>query len=490
MEYKMEECNKREVSLKENTFYNMLKTVSTIMLPLITFPYSSRVLHAENVGKINFGTSIVNYFTLIAALGITTYGVRECSRVKNNAKKFSQTVNEIYSINILSTIISYLILACCLVFVPNLKGYTALIILQSIPIIFTTLGADWINTTMEDFKYIAIRTLIFQVFILAAMFLFVRKEEDYYNYTIIFTLSTSAANIVNIFYRRKFCKTRITFQMNLKKHLSPIMMLFATSLSQTVLASIDMTMLGFEEGDVSVGLYSTAVKIINCVTQVIASIAWVVIPKLSYDFANKNYNRINQMLSKVTVLIVTIGVPCIVGLNVLAPELIELFGGHEYVGAAACMQIMTITMAVSFMTTILGSMILIPAMRETQFMIACVVSVAANIVLNGIMIPLWGMNGAAIATALSSFVIVAIAAVRFDKNIHISGLKKVIAGVAGGALGIIAVTAVIKMFVSSVWLTTIFVVFASVIVYAGFLLLFKNEVAIEIISIIKRRSKI
>ena len=116
-------------------------------------------------------------FTLIAALGITTYAVRECSRVKNNAKQFSQTINEIFSINIVTTIISYLILVCCLIFVPNLKGYTILILIQSIPIIFTTLGADWINTTMEDFKYIAIRTLIVQVFILLAMFIFVKEEK-------------------------------------------------------------------------------------------------------------------------------------------------------------------------------------------------------------------------------------------------------------------------------------------------------------------------
>lgn len=480
------EQKKKETSLKENTFYNMLKTVSTIMLPLVTFPYSSRILHAENIGKINFGTSIVNYFTLLAALGITTYAVRECSRVKNDAQQFSQTVNEIFSINILSTIISYVILIGCLIFIPDLKGYTALIVIQSIPIIFTTLGADWINTTMEDFKYIAIRTLIFQLFILLAMFIFVKEEQDYYNYAIIFMLSTSASNIVNIIYRRKFCKTKIIFKMNIKKHIPPIMMLFATTLSQTVLSSIDMTMLGIAQGDVAVGLYSTASKIINCVSQVVVSIAWVVIPKLSYDFANKNYNRINDMLYKVSVLTMTIGIPCVVGLNVIAPELIEIFGGHEYVGAASCMQIMTITMAIGFITSILGNMILIPSMREKQFMMACVVSVGVNIILNGVMIPLWGMNGAAMATVLSSFVIVLISALKFNKNIHIKSLKKVLVGVLVGCLGIMISAWIIKMLCTSIWVITIAVILVSIIVYALVLLFFKNEVAIQIVNILKK----
>ncbi len=482
----MREQKKKEVSLKENTFYNMLKTVCTIMLPLITFPYSSRILHAQNIGKINFGTSIVNYFTLIAALGITTYAVRECSRVKNDEKQFSQTVNEVFSINIVSTMVSYLILGFCLIFVPDLKEYTTLILIQSIPIIFTTLGADWINTTMEDFKYIAIRTLIVQVFILLAMFIFVREEKDYYNYAVIFMLSTSAANIVNILYRRKFCKTKFILKMNVKKHMIPIMMLFATTLSQTVLPSIDMTMLGIAQGDVSVGLYSTAAKIINCVSQVVVSIAWVVIPKLSYDFANKNYNRINDMLYKVSLLTMTVGMPCVVGLNVIAPELIEIFGGHEYVGAASCMQIMTITMAIGFVVNILGNMILIPSMKEKQFMIACVVSVGVNIILNGLMIPLWGMNGAAVATVLSSLVIVWIAALKLDKNIHIKSLKKSFVGAFIGCFGIVISAWLIKIFLNGIWITTIAVIFASVVIYAVVLLIFKNEIAVQIINILKK----
>ena len=57
-------------SIKKNTVYNAIKTVSAILFPLITFPYISRVLLPENVGKINFGLSIVSYFSLIASLGI------------------------------------------------------------------------------------------------------------------------------------------------------------------------------------------------------------------------------------------------------------------------------------------------------------------------------------------------------------------------------------------------------------------------------------
>ena len=108
-------------SIKKNTFYNIIKTFSSIMFPIITFPYVSRVLKPENIGKVNFGSSIVSYFSIIATLGITAYAVRECSKVKDNREEFGITSSQIFSINLVTTIFSYVLLAVCLAFVPTLS---------------------------------------------------------------------------------------------------------------------------------------------------------------------------------------------------------------------------------------------------------------------------------------------------------------------------------------------------------------------------------
>lgn len=146
-------------SLKINTIFNAIKTFSSIIFPLITFPYISRTLLAENVGKVNFGLSIISYFTLIASLGITTYAIRECAAVREDRKKLSQIASQIFSINIITTFFSYLLLVLTLVFYSKLENYKLLITIQSLSILFATLGTDWINSAMEDFKYITIRTV-------------------------------------------------------------------------------------------------------------------------------------------------------------------------------------------------------------------------------------------------------------------------------------------------------------------------------------------
>ena len=97
-------------SIKKNSIYSVIKTGASIVFPLITFPYISRVLLTENVGKINFGLSVVSYFSLIASLGITTYAIRECSAEREDKKRLSNTASQIFSINVIAAVSAYILL--------------------------------------------------------------------------------------------------------------------------------------------------------------------------------------------------------------------------------------------------------------------------------------------------------------------------------------------------------------------------------------------
>ena len=283
-------------NIKKNTFFNIIKSIFGIIYPLITFPYISRILQTENVGKINFSNSVVSYFSLIASLGVTTYAVRECSKYKDDKDSLSNTASQIFSINIWSTIIAYIALVVTIIAAKPLYNYKVLIIIQSTTILFTTLGADWLNTAMEDFRFIAIRTMSMQIISLLLMFIFVRRTEDYIIYAVISVVASSGANVINIFYRKRYCTTRFVLHIDWRKHMPPILMLFSLILSQTIYTSSDTTILGLCKGDYQVGLYSTSVKIYNIVNTVVASVAWVVMPQLSANFAKKNFEKINSLL--------------------------------------------------------------------------------------------------------------------------------------------------------------------------------------------------
>jgi len=120
-----------ESNLKKNTLYNLIKTLSVIIFPLISFPYISRVLQPKNIGRINFSKSIISYVALIASLGISTYALKECPKVRDSRSDLDQLASEIYTLNIITTIISYLVLAIFLLLSPKIRSYGNLILFQS-----------------------------------------------------------------------------------------------------------------------------------------------------------------------------------------------------------------------------------------------------------------------------------------------------------------------------------------------------------------------
>lgn len=466
----------------KNTFFNIVKSVFGIIYPLITFPYISRVLMAENVGKVNFSASVVSYFSLIASLGITTYAIRECAKVREDRNTLGEVASQILSINILSTVISYTLLGITLIVAKPLANYRLLICIQSMAILFATLGADWLNTAMEDFKYITIRTVGMQVLSLVLLVGFVKAPEHYIRYAIISVIASSGANIANIFYRRKYCKTKLTLKMDLKRHLPPILLLFSMIISQTIYCNSDITMLGLMKGDFEVGLYSTSVKIYNLVNTLVASITWVVMPKLALNFAMQDYIEINRLLKYALNFIIVLGLPCLTGMNIIAPQLIEVLAGPEYLGATVSLRILSVSLAFSFIGGWIGNMTMLPAGKEGICLRSSIVSSVVNVSLNFVLIPIWGLNAAAATTALAEFIGILMKLYHIDKNIQIDNLFKMIKAPLVGSLGILIIGMVAKNVFTSSLTIMCFAVITSVLFYGMTLILMRNEFALGFIN--------
>lgn len=477
-------------NFKTNTIFNTIKTLFGIVYPLITFPYISRVLMAENVGKINFANSVVSYFSLIASLGVTTYAIRECAKVRGDQQKLEQTASQILSINLMSTLVAYLALAVTLIAARPLNSYRTLICIQSVTLLLGTLGAEWLNTAMEDFRYITIRTICMQLLSLVLMYLFVRRPEDYLIYAVISVIASSGASVINIFYRRRFCRIRFTFQMDLQKHLLPILILFTVTFAQIIYTNSDTTILGLVRGDFEVGLYSVAVKIYHLVNTTIASVAWVVMPQLSTCFADKNYGGVNRLLKHSMNFIIVLGLPSIVGMNALAEPIIYLMAGQEYLGAAPALHILTGTLFFSLIGGWIGNMTMLPAGREKLCLLISAISALSNIVLNLALIPRFGICAAAATTLTAEAVAVMILLRNMDPAIRIDGWHEMLKAPIVGSIGIVVVCVAVRLLVKSYVLAAVLAVALSVMVYGVSLIVLKNEFVLGFLQpILKKKMK-
>ena len=154
---------KGKKSLGVNAMLNGLRTAIDLLFPLVTFPYATRTLSVDNVGAFGFSASVIGYFIMLSALGVTAYAIREGSKIRDDRQKLDAFASEVFTINMASTLASYLLLAVCLYFVPTLRHYSLLIGVLSVQIFFATIGTEWVYSIFEEYAYITVRSIVFKL---------------------------------------------------------------------------------------------------------------------------------------------------------------------------------------------------------------------------------------------------------------------------------------------------------------------------------------
>ena len=470
-----------------NALLNAIKTIFSIIFPLITFPYISRVLGVENIGIYNFSTSVVSYFTLLAGLGINTYAIREGARYRNNKKEISEFCSEVFSINLISTLISYGILAVCLFFLPSLRYDVLIILILSVSICFTTLGCEWVFNIYEEFGYITIRTILFQVLSVILMFVFVKNKHSLIQYVLITVLATSGANIINIFARKKFCDIRFRFGVKLKKHLLPIFILFANSIAMTIYLNSDVTILGLISGNYYVGLYSVATKVYTMLKSLLGALIVVSIPRLSSYLGAENKKQYVETSSIILNALITIAVPAMVGTFALSDEIVLILSGREYIAASMSLKILSVALVFSIFSWFYTSCVLVVNKQDRSVLKATTLAAVANIVMNVILIPYFNQNAAAFTTALAELISAFVCYLYGRKYFRANLQKNDIISVLMGSVLILLICYLVRLCISSLCVSIVVSVVISMIVYGAVLVLFRNNSLKYILDFVKRK---
>ena len=380
---------------------NVILKMSSFIFPLITFPYVSRVLGAVGNGKVSFATSVIYYFSMIATLGIPTYGVKICAQYREDKEKLSKTVKELLIIESLAMIVSYIIFFIALYFVPRLREEKTLMLINSTTILLTVFGVEWFYQSIEQYDYITFRNLVFKIISISLMFLLVHETEDYILYGAINVLGTVGSNILNILRLRKLVdfKTKCTIQLS--QHIRPVFMLFMLSAASMVYTSLDTTMLGFMKDDAAVGYYNAAVKLKNILVSLVTSLGTVLLPRLSNSLANKDMTAFNRLIKKSFNFVLLMSIPLTIYCIIEASDCINFLAGSGYQQAILPMQLISIAIIFIGLSNIIGIQILIPFGKENLTVISTVVGAIVNIILNSILIPLYSATGAALATTIA-----------------------------------------------------------------------------------------
>jgi O-antigen/teichoic acid export membrane protein len=165
---------------------------------------------------------------------------------------------------------------------------------------------------------------------------------------------------------------------------------------------IDTVMLGVLRNDSETGVYNAAYRIYEGLAFVPPIISTVLNPRLAKHYVHDHLRHL-KLANAGLVVTVLLGVAVGALVFAFAGEAVTLLFGQSYMAATGVLQILVVGLVFVFPIWVLHA-IVISINRERLLLGTAFVSLGANVVLNFILIPLYGMHGAAIATLASEFI--------------------------------------------------------------------------------------
>ena len=320
------------------------------------------------------------------------------------------------------------------------------------------------------------------------MFLFVKTPDDCLKYVIITLFANSGAQLLNIpkIYQMG-CKIKIRINL---KHLTPVMVLFASNVATIIFTSSDMTMLGLMCGNHEVGLYSVSVKIYNLLIGIISAVIVSVIPRISYYVGVDNRVEVHKIVKESSDMILTLIVPATIGVIALSKQIIEIIAGSEYLEASLSLNILAIAFFFCVVGYFWGDAVLIPLKKEKLVLFSTVVAALINILFNLILIPIWQRDAAALTTLMSQTVsTIILLRFAYKEGYNLRELYKILKKIIPGGIIVYLICRGTIYFVDKTILQIIVSVVFSVIAYFVIQLILKNDAALSICCSIKTKLK-
>ena len=389
--------NKR---LVKNSIYNIIYRCFSIVFPLITSIYVARILGATNLGKIDGAQNIVSYFLIFSAMGIPTYGVKLVAQYKPKTNDSSKAFIELWLINFILTIISCVVYYLLVFLVPFFSENRVLYIITGLSLVFNIFNVDWFYQGIQEYRFIAIRSIVIKILSFISLFVFVHSKEDYLIYALIIILGTFGNYVFNIIRLKKYIILK-KYDLSFRTHINHILILFGAALAAEIYTLTDTTMLNVMCGPEVVAYYSMSLKIIRVLRGLVVAVSAVFLPQLSFSYHNGDIERFRELAGKGMHILAYLTIPLAIGLIICCDDLIVTFYSEEYLESVISTRILAVSIISIAFSNFIGLQLLLTLGKEKVTTWSTVFGAIINVLLNIILIIRLRHAGAAIASAIT-----------------------------------------------------------------------------------------
>lgn len=464
----------------------MIYKLLDALFPLISATYTAHVLLAGGIGKVSYAQNIVQYFVLIASLGIPNYGIREIARRRADKEQTDKVFSELFVINFLSTVLCAIVYYTAVFCLPYFRSRMEISLAAGLLILFNVFHVEWFYQGQNAFRYIACRSFVVKLLSLFALFVFVRTEADYIRYLLIICFSTGANYIVNMVQLKKFNISIRLRGLNLRTHMKPIFILLGTTIAIELYTMLDTTMLGIMCSEESVGYYTNAMKLVKIVITIITAIGGVLLPHLSTCYMQGDYQACSDVVRKVFHVMFFLFLPCCVGLFFVSDVLVVVLFGSSFAPAGETMRIASLLTLTLGFSNLFGTQVLLTFGEEKKLLLCTIVGAVSNVGMNLCFIPRYQQNGAAVSSVISELLVTILCVLFAGKYITLSLEKDIIVKTVVSTAIMGAVVWFIMQAQMDMLLQLVVAVLAGAAVYLVMNLLLRNRMIKDLLSVVKR----
>lgn len=461
----------------KNYLYNVGYQVLAIIVPLITSYYVSRVLSPEGVGANAFTNSIIQYFMLLANIGIGYYGNREIAYVRDNKQKMAATFWEIQIVKTVMTVVAYLSFVVFMAFYSGNKTYMWA---QSINLLAVAFDISWLYQGLEDFKRTVLRNTFVKIISMIAIFIFIKSPKDVALYIIVLALSTLLGNLtlwphaVN-----NYGHVDRGTKLNPWRHFVPTVTMFVPQIATQLYVQLNRTMLGLMVDQKASGFYQYSDNLVKLILAFVTATGTVMLPHVANAFAQHDMEKVHKMLYKSFDFVSALAYPMMFGIAGVSMTLAPLYYSSKYAPVGPAMLIESIVILMIGWSNVIGTQYLLPVNRVKDFTTSVTIGAVVNIIMNFPLIHLWGLNGAMWSTVLSEISVTAYQLFVVRKSLDI---RKIFTGSWKYLLsGIVMFVPVfwLNTHMKASWLWMLVEIIVGIVVYGVMIILLKPPVVYQ-----------
>ncbi|MFA5084172.1 MAG: flippase [Candidatus Paceibacterota bacterium] len=390
-------------TVMKNAFWLNFGEITSRLIRAVVIIYAARIIGAAGYGVFSYALNLAGLFTIFSDIGISSILTREAAKNPETRTQYLSTAFFIKLCLIASSVIMVIFIAP---FFTKIKESVPLL-----PVIALLLAFD----SLRDFAFSFVRALekmqveagikIFtNTAIVALGFLALFISATSRSFTIGYTLGSGLGLAAAIWtLRKEFGKVFSHFRKELIYPILSSAWPFALfGLLGGIMINTDMIMLGWFQPARDLGFYAAAYKPVQLFWIFPALLASSFFPILS-RLAYKDDGKFRLIFEKSMAAVFLVGLPLVAGGLILGRDFIRIIFGNEYLPAVSCFRILLLTVLLVFPGSLIGNAVFCYD-KQKSLIGYFLLGALGNVAFNFLFIPVWGINGAAIATIFTQII--------------------------------------------------------------------------------------